>query len=80
MYFFIILNMLREKESIDIKNSISWLYKNHICRSKCLTVSLQAPIQIKQLDTEHPVDPVSKYRKDFHDKFFSEAFIFKIIF
>ena len=55
MYFFITFHMFREKQSINIKMSISWLYKNHICRSKCLIVSLQLHSQIKQLETEHPV-------------------------
>ena len=55
MYFFITFHMFREKQSKDIKMSNSWLYKNHICRSKCLMVSLQLHSQIKQLETEHPV-------------------------
>ena len=55
MYFFITFHMFREKQSKDIKMSNSWLYKNHICRSKCLMVSLQSHSQIKQLETEHPV-------------------------
>ena len=36
--------------------SNSWPFKNHIFRSKCLIVSLQAPFQIKQLETIHPVN------------------------